>query len=95
MARELKPHNIAVLALAPGFMRTERVAAAFEAAGNKDYLNFTESPEYAGRAVAALASDRNILDKTGRVFAVGDLATEYGFTDIDGRQIPAFRMPDE
>ena len=95
MGRELKPHNVAAIALAPGFMRTERVAAAFEAAGNKDYFNFTESPEYVGRAVVALAADRNILDKTGRVLAVGDLADEYGFTDIDGRRIPAFRMPDE
>ena len=94
IARELKLHNIAVIALAPGFMRTERVASAFEAAGSKDYLNFTESPEYVGRAVAALASDRNMLEKSGRVLAVGDLAGEYGFTDIDGRRIPAFRIPD-
>jgi NAD(P)-dependent dehydrogenase (short-subunit alcohol dehydrogenase family) len=95
IARELRPHNIAAVALAPGFIRTERVAAAFEAVGNKDYLNFTESPEYVGRAVVALASDRNILEKSGRVLAVGNLAEEYGFTDIDGRQIPAFRIPDQ
>jgi NAD(P)-dependent dehydrogenase (short-subunit alcohol dehydrogenase family) len=94
IARELRPHNIAVVALAPGFMRTERVAAAFEAAGNKDYLNFTESPEYVGRAVVALAADQNVLEKSGTVLAVGDLAKEYGFTDVDGRQIPAFKMPD-
>jgi NAD(P)-dependent dehydrogenase (short-subunit alcohol dehydrogenase family) len=95
MARELKPHNIAAIALAPGFMRTERVTRAFEAAGNKDYLNFTESPEYVGRAVVALAADQNIMDKSGRVLAVGDVADEYGFTDIDGRRIPAFRIPDQ
>jgi NAD(P)-dependent dehydrogenase (short-subunit alcohol dehydrogenase family) len=95
MARELKPYNVAAIALAPGFMRTERVAAAFEAAGNKDYLNITESPEYVGRAVVALAGDENIIDKSGRVLAVGDVADEYGFTDIDGRRIPAFRMPDQ
>jgi NAD(P)-dependent dehydrogenase (short-subunit alcohol dehydrogenase family) len=95
MARELRQHGIAAIALAPGFMRTERVAAAFEAAGNREYPNFTESPEYVGRAVVALASDDNILDKSGSVLAVGDLADEYGFTDIDGRRIPAFRMPDQ
>jgi len=95
MARELRPHNIAVLAVAPGFIRTERVAGAFEAAGNKDYLNFTESPEYVGRAVVAVASDPNVLDKSGRVLAVGDLAEEYGFTDVDGRRIPAFKIPDQ
>ena len=94
MARELRPHNIAVVALAPGFMRTERVAAAFEAVGNRDYLNFTESPEYVGRAVVALASDPDVLKNSGKVLAVGDLAEEYGFTDVDGRRIPAFRIPD-
>ena len=94
IAREFRQHNIAAIALAPGFMRTERVAGAFEAAGNRDYLNFTESPEYVGRAVVALATDPTVMEKSGEVLAVGDLATEYGFTDIDGRQIPAFRMPD-
>lgn len=94
MARELRAHNIAAVAVAPGFMRTERVAASFEAVGNKDYLNFTESPEYVGRAVRALACDGNVLEKSGKVFAVGDLAEEYGFTDVDGRRIPPFRMPD-
>ena len=95
MARELRAHNIAAIALAPGFMRTERVVAAFEGVGSKDYLKFTESPEYVGRAVVALASDQNVMDKSGRVLAVGDLAGEYGFTDVDGRRIPAFKLPDQ
>jgi NAD(P)-dependent dehydrogenase (short-subunit alcohol dehydrogenase family) len=95
LARELRSHNVAAVALAPGFMRTERVAGAFEAAGNQEYLKFTESPEYVGRAVVALASDANVLEKSGRVLPVGDVAEEYGFTDIDGRRIPAFRIPDE
>jgi NAD(P)-dependent dehydrogenase (short-subunit alcohol dehydrogenase family) len=94
IARELKPHNIAAVALAPGFMRTERVAGAFEAVGNKDYLTFTESPEYVGRAVVAIASDPSVLEKSGKVLAVGDLAEEYGFTDVDGRRVPPFRIPD-
>ena len=93
MARELRSHHIGVVALAPGFMRTERVAGAFEAAGNKEYLNFTESPEYVGRAVVAVACDPKVLEKSGEVLPVGDLAKEYGFTDVDGRQIPAFRIP--
>jgi len=95
IARDLRQHNIAAVALAPGFIRTERVAAAFEAAGNKDYLNFTESPQYVGRAVVALASDQKVLAKSGKVLAVGDLAEEYGFADVDGRRIPAFRIPDQ
>jgi hypothetical protein len=68
---------------------------AFEAVGNRDSFNFTESPEYVGRAVVALAADGKIMDKSGQVLAVGDVDDEYAFTDIDGRRIPAFRMPDQ
>lgn len=94
MAKELKGHNLAAVALAPGFIRTERVIAAFEAAG-KDCESFTESPEYAGRAVAALAADPNVMQKSGKILTAGDLAREYGFTDVDGRQIPPFSVPDD
>jgi NAD(P)-dependent dehydrogenase (short-subunit alcohol dehydrogenase family) len=92
MARELRPHGIAAVALAPGFMRTERVLAAH--AAHPFDLSGTESPEYLGRAVVALASDPDILHKSGDVLTVGELAREYGFTDIDGRQVPPFRLPD-
>jgi hypothetical protein len=34
------------------------------------------------------------MARTGRVFRVGDLALEYGFTDVDGRRIPAFELPE-
>jgi NAD(P)-dependent dehydrogenase (short-subunit alcohol dehydrogenase family) len=90
MARELQPHQVGVVALTPGFVRTERVLAAFAGAGLlPDYL---ESPEYTGRAVVALAADANVMAKSGRVLAVGQLAREYGFTDIDGRQLPPFQV---
>jgi NAD(P)-dependent dehydrogenase (short-subunit alcohol dehydrogenase family) len=92
MARELRPHNVAALALAAGFMRTERVMLAHQR--QPFPLDGTESTVYTGRAVAALATDPNILAKSGGVFAVGDLAREYGFTDVDGRQPEAFRLPD-
>jgi NAD(P)-dependent dehydrogenase (short-subunit alcohol dehydrogenase family) len=95
MAKELKEHNIAAVALAPGFVRTERVIAAFEAAGHANYESFTESPEYIGRAVAALAADPNVMEKSGQVLTAGALAKEYGFTDVDGRWIPPFSMPED
>lgn len=90
MSIELRPYCIAALALAPGFMRTERVMAAH--AMQPFNLGKTESPEYIGRAVAFLAADPEIMEKSGKVVTVGDLAQEYGFTDIDGRQIPEFRI---
>jgi NAD(P)-dependent dehydrogenase (short-subunit alcohol dehydrogenase family) len=96
MAIELRKHNIAAVALAPGYMRTERVLAAYAAQPGAvlDY-NITESPEYVGRAVVALASDPNVMEKSGRAFRVGELAQEYSFTDVDGRQVPPWTVPDD
>jgi NAD(P)-dependent dehydrogenase (short-subunit alcohol dehydrogenase family) len=90
MARELQPHHVAVVALAPGFVRTERVLAAFAGAGRAP--GNLESPEYTGRAVVALAGDANVMARSGRVLTVGQLAAEYGFTDVDGRQWPPFQI---
>jgi NAD(P)-dependent dehydrogenase (short-subunit alcohol dehydrogenase family) len=91
MAHDLRPHGVAAIAVAPGFMRTERILAAH--AAHPFDLSITESPEYLGRAVHALAEDANVMNKSGQLFTVGDLAQEYGFTDIDGRQPAAFRFP--
>src|SRR5260370_15314554 len=50
----------------------------------------TESAEFPGRAIAALAADGNVLAKSGGVFTTPELAREYGFTDIDGTQQSRF-----
>lgn len=93
MSKELKGHGISVVALAPGFMRTERVMASH--AKEPFPLDETESPEYLGRAVAALASDPSVSRRSGRLFTVGELAREYDFTDTDGTQPEAFRFKTE
>jgi NAD(P)-dependent dehydrogenase (short-subunit alcohol dehydrogenase family) len=90
MARELQPYHVAVVALAPGFVGTERVLVAFAGAGRVP--ENLETPEYSGRAVVALASNANVMAKSGRVLTVGQLAAEYGFTDVDGRQWPPFQI---
>jgi NAD(P)-dependent dehydrogenase (short-subunit alcohol dehydrogenase family) len=90
---ELRQHQIATVALAPGFMRTERVMShANEEADWKKipWLKKSESPEYLGRAVAALAGDPRLMRKSGKAFHVGESAREYGFTDTDGRRVPPF-----
>jgi NAD(P)-dependent dehydrogenase (short-subunit alcohol dehydrogenase family) len=91
MAHDLRPHGVAAVALAPGFMRTERILAVH--AAHPFDLSGTESPEYLGRCVRALAEDADVMRRSGQVFTVGDLAREYGFTDVDGRQPEGFRMP--
>ena len=81
MATELKPYGVAVVSLYPGLVRTEKV---MEAAKWLDLTN-SESPEFIGRAVAALAADPDVLRYTGKVLVAAGLAMEYSFTDIDGK----------
>ena len=89
LAHELKKDNIVVVSLAPGFMQTEVVMAAINlnTEAIKEAFGFpTQTTTYVGRAVAALACDSKVMDKSGKTFHVSDLAKEYGFTDTDGSQ---------
>ncbi len=81
MARELTPQGVTVVSLYPGLVRTEAVLSA----GVFDLSN-SESPEFIGRVVAALAGDPDSLRWSGQVVVAAALAREYGFTDIDGAQ---------
>ena len=82
MAAELKAHGVTVVSLYPGMVRTEKVMAS---AAWLDLSN-SESPEFIGRAIAALAADANVIRHTGKALVAAALALEYGFTDIDGKQ---------
>jgi NAD(P)-dependent dehydrogenase (short-subunit alcohol dehydrogenase family) len=80
MAHELQAYNVAAVSLYPGLVRTESVLKA-------DFdLSNSESPQFIGRAVAALALDANVMQKSGQVLIAAQLALEYGFTDVDGKQ---------
>ena len=92
MSAEARKQKVAVVTLMPGFMRTERVERVMISDEIKRQFRYdlSESTEFVGRAVAALASDKKVLLKTGRIHFVADLAKEYGFTDVDGVQRPRF-----
>lgn len=77
MAHELLPHGIAVVALWPPFTRTEKYIAQLDAQA----LSRARSPQFTGRAIAALARDPLVMTKSGRALRVVDLADEYAFTD--------------
>lgn len=81
MATELRPHGVTVVSLYPGLVRTEKV---MRAAAWLDLSN-SESPEFIGRAVSALAADPEVISHTGQVRVAAQLAISYGFTDIDGK----------
>ena len=82
MSNELRPYSVAVVSLYPGLVRTEKV---MEAAAWLDLSN-SESPQFIGRGVTALASDSKVMDKSGKVLVAAALAEEYGFDDIDGKR---------
>jgi NAD(P)-dependent dehydrogenase (short-subunit alcohol dehydrogenase family) len=84
MADDLRPHGIACVAVSPGWMRLERMNLTPEQAAE------TESPEFPGRAIAALAADPDVLTRSGGVYTTPHLAREYGFTDVDGKQQSTF-----
>ena len=82
MAYELREHNVAVVSLYPGLVRSESVLKA----GAFFDLSNSESPQFVGRAVAALAADSRIMDRTGQILVAAAVAQAYGFSDIDGKQ---------
>ena len=92
LAPELIPHGITAVSLTPGFLRSEAVLESYgveesnwrDAIKQDPYFAGSETPFFVGRAVAALAADRRAILKTGTLLRSGQLAEEYGFTDIDG-----------
>ena len=88
-AIELRPHGVAVVSLYPGLVRTEAVLRA----GVFDLSN-SESPEFIGRAIDALATDPELLSLSGQTLVAADLARRYGFADIDGKTPRALTIAD-
>jgi NAD(P)-dependent dehydrogenase (short-subunit alcohol dehydrogenase family) len=90
MAVELRPFGVAVVSLYPGLVRTEKV---MQAAAWLDLSN-SESPEFIGRAVATLAGDPDVMRHTGSVLVAAKVASDYGFSDVDGKRPRALSLND-
>jgi dehydrogenase/reductase SDR family member 1 len=93
LAHELQPHRVAVVSLWPSVTRTERNRATsgvdeFGWPDPTQPVDALETPRYSGRAVVALASDPNVLARSGRRFWTAELAAAYRFTDEHGRTHP-------
>jgi NAD(P)-dependent dehydrogenase (short-subunit alcohol dehydrogenase family) len=97
---ELAPHGCTAVALTPGWLRSEMMLEHFGvteenwrdgAATNPHFAAISETPRFVGRAVAALAADPDVQRRNGGSFSSGELAREYGFTDVDGSQPDAWR----
>jgi dehydrogenase/reductase SDR family protein 1 len=76
MAIELKPHGVSSVSIYPGHVIEQK----------KERNPKRESAQFVGRAIAALAADRDILNRSGSILVAATLAKEYAFTDTDGTQ---------
>lgn len=98
MSYQLKKHGVATTALYPGLVRTEANLQMLEdgtweeTSGGLD-LEQGESPEFSGRALVKLASldEEAMMARSGNVEVVAELAKEFDFCDVDGRQPPSIR----
>jgi NAD(P)-dependent dehydrogenase (short-subunit alcohol dehydrogenase family) len=102
---ELEPHSATAVAITPGWLRSEMMLDNFGVSEEnwRDSINgarqpaapadfaLSESPRYVGRAIAALAADPNRARWNGKSVNSGQLAQEYGFTDVDGSRPDVWR----
>ena len=97
MAQDFRPHGVTSIAVSPGFVRTERVLAAFGATERRwtraPDLAGSESPRYLGRGLAAFTADPARFAQTGQTLLASDLADRYGVTDLDGTRPGPFLLP--
>jgi NAD(P)-dependent dehydrogenase (short-subunit alcohol dehydrogenase family) len=100
---ELEPHGGTAVAITPGFLRSEMMLDGFDVseenwrdatAAPPDFA-LSESPRYVGRAVAAMAADPMRSRWNQQSVNSGQLAHDYGFTDLDGSQPDIWRYLDD
>jgi NAD(P)-dependent dehydrogenase (short-subunit alcohol dehydrogenase family) len=89
LAHELRDTGLAALLVYLGWVRTVNMGMGFDSAefgmSQDELVRLTQSPYLIGRAIAMLAADPQVVTKSGQTLYAGDVAREYGFTDIDGR----------
>ena len=99
LAQEVGPKGATAVVITPGWLRSEMMLEAFGVTeenwrdGTKVTPHFaiSETPTYVGRAIVALAADPEVARWNGTSTSAGELASVYGFTDVDGSQPDAFR----
>ena len=102
-ASELAPHGVAAVSLTPGFLRSEAMLDHFgvdegrwrDGIAQDPHFALSETPAYVGRAVAALATDPDVMRWNGQALSSWGLARVYGFRDDDGSQPDWGRWFDE
>ncbi len=87
MAIELKPKGVAAIVLYPSGVATEFI---LDAAKEREMdLTKLQTPLLVGRATAAMVEAGNLLERSGSIQKVSDLAEEFDVVDEHGRRPPA------
>jgi NAD(P)-dependent dehydrogenase (short-subunit alcohol dehydrogenase family) len=107
---ELQSYGTTALAVTPGWLRSEMMLENYDVAEEnwRDALlpaagrpaapadfALSETPRYVGRGVAAVAADPNRTRWNQKSVSSGELAAEYGFTDLDGSRPDIWRYIEE
>lgn len=102
-AYQVKPYGTTVVALTPGWMRSEAMLDAYgvteenwrDAVRAEPHFAISETPVFTGRTVAALAADPDRARFSGQTLNSGQLAKIYQVDDVDGSRPDAWRYIDE
>lgn len=102
-AKDLAPHGATALSITPGWMRSEIMLGHYEvtesnwhdALSKEPHFAISETPRFIGRAVVAIAADPQHARWNGESVSSGQIALEYGFTDLDGSRPDCWRYIDE
>jgi dehydrogenase/reductase SDR family member 1 len=93
IAFDLRPHGVSAVSVWPRWVRTERVMMSVDDATlgfdiTPEDLEISDTPEFTGRAIAHLAVDPKLSERSGRAYPVVQLAHDYEFDDFDGTRPP-------
>ena len=93
MGVDFEAHSVASVSLWLGPQITERTAAAMKARPDQytQFLQQAETPQFNGRVIYALASDKQLMRFNGQTLITAEIAREYGITEQGGRQPPSYR----
>lgn len=98
-AHELGKFGATAVAVTPGWLRSEVMLDEYgvteetwrDACVREPHFVISESPRLVGRGITALAADPARARWQGRSTSSGELAREYGLTDVDGSRPDAWR----
>ena len=90
MAQELAPKGVAAVVLYPGAVSTEFIVDSAKTTGMD--LTKIQTPLFVGRAAAALLEAPDLMERSGTIQWVEDLAEEFDLVDEHGNRPPGYPM---